>query len=234
MFECLNRKKKREYDLFNPEFYPPTVVMADVECKERGSFKTKSGYPLGLIVHTTDGRSLKGDYDAKNTLKYLARHKLGCMVMSRTGKIFNADNMALDVVGAHAGSSKWKTKDKTYRNLSYYCLGIEICCAGKLKADGSTYFDESSGEYATQDWPNDVGNIQHGLYHKASGYQVEVLKKLCVWLVANIPGFRVDMILGHDEVSRSGKTDPGGSIGMPMAKLRQLIAEKLIAEKLAQ
>jgi len=52
------------------------------------------------------------------------------------------------------------------------------------------------------------------------------LFKLLRWLEYNGNGiFKLDFVLGHDEVAPSRKNDPGGSLSMTMPEFRKKLKE---------
>jgi N-acetylmuramoyl-L-alanine amidase len=141
--------------------------------------------------------------------------------MDTDGVIYRAKNQPIDVAAYHAGASEWRGEPR----LSLLCMGIEICCAGKLDEKGFSWF----GEY----YPTELrrassakDNIKAGLYHRYTPQQETSLVALCTWAKQVIPGFDFNWVVGHDEIAPKRKSDPGASLSMSMPAFR----EKLKAE----
>lgn len=194
----------------------PEIIKTDIIVKTHGNYRTASGQAKGLVVHYTSGRS-KEPEAAINTLNYLARQGLGCLVMDREGKIYRAENQELNDVAYHAGKSEWKG----FSGISRYCIGMEICCAGQLDGNRAWF-----GQRYTEDEIREVGdvdNVRAGRYHKFTEAQELSLKRFCRWQLQTNPEFDIDWIVGHDEISPGRKTDPGGSLSVTMTEFRDLL-----------
>ncbi len=211
---------KSEPKIIDVNVEPPPIRTVQTNIKTMGKYKTKSGMPMGLIVHYTSGRS-NSDKDAINTLNALAYSGLGCLVMSNMGEIFRAQNQSIDDVGLHAGVSKYNGK----KGLSYYCLGIEICCAGKVDQIGNKYTSWFNEIYYPSEvrYVTDKDNYKQGFYHQFTREQENNLISFCRWQKAINPEFSYDWVLGHDEISDGRKLDPGGSFSYTMKEFREFL-----------
>jgi N-acetylmuramoyl-L-alanine amidase len=127
--------------------------------------------------------------------------------------------------GYHAGASAHKA-------LSGYVsddlVGIEVMAAGTLTKSGEFYYpwwdkNQKTGkhQFLTANripasevvTSGRVANIAPGHYHKYTEAQTLALRKTLCWLHLNDPTvFSLDLILGHDEVSPTRKTDPGAAL----------------------
>jgi N-acetyl-anhydromuramyl-L-alanine amidase AmpD len=182
-----------------------------------------NNYPIGAVIHYTAGRSLRGDTDALNTLIGMAGNSYCAFVISSTGTIFQ--NFPLNRWGDHAGQSEYKDLGKW---LSNKLVGIELCCAGKLlerRDRNIAWFGE--------EYPDDkVRKTEKGTYHRYTDAQEHSLSELLLWLKNNNPNvFKVGNVLGHDEIAPGRKTDPGGSLSMPMPQYRELLIKSVMEKK---
>jgi N-acetylmuramoyl-L-alanine amidase len=193
---------------------PEIVTVPGVRFKERGPYKTKTGQAMGLVVHyTVSGRTKNS---AKAVLNSLAKRNLGCMVMDEDGVIYVPEKFDLkNDVAYHAGTSSWKGKS----GISFYCMGMEICCWGKLDKTTKKYVDArdirtSKGE----------DNIKSGEYQKyVTPAQEEALLNFILWQLDTNPEFKIEWVVGHDEVAPSRKSDPGASLSKSMPKYREML-----------
>lgn len=197
-------------------------------------------FPEGAVIHFTAGRSRNAKMGGKRNLSshyemgvsetttHCKDQKFCFFVIDRDGNVFQ--QFPLDRWGYHAGKSSWPGLRDTVSNE---LVGIEVMCAGKLtripktmtfkawftnleKGDLPFAYDEVS------EWAN-VENIQEGVYHRFTQAQIESLQKLILWMkdVAPKDCFKIENVVGHDEVSPDRKNDPGGSLGMTMSKFRE-------------
>jgi hypothetical protein len=202
-------------------WYPKAEIFSE-KMPTRGFYANK--YPVGAVVHFTAGRSLKGDSDAKNTIRNGIANGYAYLCISRDGTVFQAHSF--DRWGHHCGKSSWPSLGTS---LSNKLVGIEICNAGKLDASGQSWFGEKYPE-SEQRASLKNANIEAGNYHKYTPEQEKSLIELLVWLKLNNPGvFQVENILGHDEISPGRKNDPGASLSCTMPALRSKIKELLAA-----
>jgi N-acetyl-anhydromuramyl-L-alanine amidase AmpD len=195
----------------------PIIKAINIDVKTHGKYKTKSGNPMGLVIHYTAGRSHNIEKDAVNTLNTLAYGGLGCMVMDTMGVIYRAQNQAMDDVAFHCGPSEWKGK----KGISYYCMGMEICSAGVLKYQDEKYKSWFGQEYFRDEIREilmDDHNWKTGYYHKFTREQEQSLKAFIKWQKNINPEFDLDWVVGHDEICipKGRKLDPGGCLSLPM------------------
>lgn len=209
-------------------WYPGAQI---IECGMKGAGKYRKGYPEGAIVHWISGWSRDGDKGvsanghAINALKYGAKQGYGYMTLSEIGTFFQAQPFS--DWDYHAGSS---SHPKLGSSVSQYLVGIEVCCAGRLEKVGpgrykswfGAEFNESEVRYSPK-----RGNIAEGYYHKYSEAQERALIEFLLWMKRNNPEvFNFDLVLGHDEVAPSRKTDPGASLSMTMSEFRELLKKR--------
>lgn len=194
---------------FEAGFTEPIIrIVKGVRYKSSGAFRTPSGKFSGLVVHyTVSGRTEKS---ARAVVSYLASKGLGCMVMDEDGIIYVPEGFdVFRTATAHAGASAWNGQ----RNLNQYFAGMEICCWGRGSKVGP--FRESKGE----------ANIVAGKYQTYTDAQERALTDFILWARAKNPEFKLDNVVGHDEVrtavgKRGDKQDPGASLSMTMPEYR--------------
>lgn len=97
-------------------------------------------------------------------------------------------------------------------NLDNKLVGIEVCCAGIVKKQGAAYkpdwnetFSEAEVRYSDK-----VENVtEAGHYHKFNDVQEQTLLQLLTWLKTNNPSvFKLEYVLGHDEIATIGPKAP--------------------------
>lgn len=175
---------------------PNIVRVPGVKYKIVGKYKTKTKQAKGLGVHyTVSGRTAQA---AKNVVAYMAKKGLGCMVMDENGIIYVPENFNIQTdVAYHAGKSSWKGLS----GMSYYLMGMEICCWGK----GSK-----------------VGPLRNK-FQAYTPKQEAALVNFIKWQLDVNPEFSIDFVAGHHEISPGRKSDPGDSLSMTMPKFRELL-----------
>ncbi len=204
--------------------YYPLADHSCIEMPVRGKYPL--GHPVGAVIHYTAGRS-KGDKDAINTIAYGAKQGYCYFTISSTGTVFQP--MPLDSWGYHAGKSSWPGLGQW---LSNRLVGIEVCCAGTVVETSiplkyRSWFGESF--YRVRSYTEDLENIKKGHYHKFTKPQELSLTQLLLWFKRNNPDvFSFDNVVGHDEISSDRKSDPGGSLSMPMFAYREHLKWQLM------
>lgn len=226
-------------DRVGGNFIPPTIEVLSTNIKPAGKYQTKSGKPKGLVVHWTMGK-IGGRATAISMLNWLGDQGYGCMVMDEDGVIYIPKELGYENWDHHAGSSSWKGVD----SVSRLCMGIEICCPGKLMK----YKDQFYAEYDFNKWGNASsglkksakpvpaekiryspknGHIDEGHYFKYTEAQEEALINFCLMQKQINPEFDLDWVVGHDEVAPNRKADPGASLSMTMPEFRRMLKEAL-------
>ena len=212
-----DRPTVKDPDEVTPRYTIPKIVEVDVDMPTQGKYRTSGGKAIGLVVHYTAGRSKSGESDAIRCLQGLAKRGLGCLAMDINGVIYKAKTQGWDDVAWHAGSSAWDGKT----GMSRYYMGMEICNAGKLDNNMVSWFGEKFTADEVRVAEKDYHNIDAGKYPKYTVAQEESLKNFILWRMDLDPNFKT--IVGHDEISKSGKTDPGASLSMSMPEYRAMI-----------
>ena len=228
-----------EHDLDDGIYYPDAIRLPGVRMRVRGTYRHR--FPIGAIIHSTDGRPNDGEASARNGA---AEEKYAYFVIGRTGNVYQC--FSLENWGLHAGPTLHPTLG---RELSTMLVGIEIVSAGILKKINDNRFRPWYNDKPTRKSPPNLNDdftadeVRHidavgstrafgyqtaGYYHKFTDAQETALITLLRWLHHQQPEvFKLENVFGHDECAvedngRYGrKTDPGGSLSVPMAEFRR-------------
>ena len=196
-------------------YYPNATITAE-KMPTQGTYH--QNYPIGAVVHFTAGRSLKGDSDAINTIRSGIANGYCYFCISNDGTVFQS--FPLNRWGYHCGKSTWPGLGS---GLSNKLVGIEICCAGKLDNNNTSWFGETYPANQTR-IVGASGAREAGNYHKYTPQQEASLIDLLVWLKKNNPDvFQIENILYHEDISPGRKNDPGGSISLSRIELQDKI-----------
>ena len=215
-------------------FYPDAIKFHKGK-KMRVMGAYAQGFPIGAIIHSTDGRPNDGGASVEFAYQ---EDDYAYFVIGRGGKVFQS--FSLTQWGDHAGPTLHPDLGSS---LSRKLVGIEIVSAGKLKKIDDNKFRPWYNEEAKKpqdDFAADdvrfrdkigtsttVGYQTAGHYHKFTEKQETALIKLLQWLKQQKPDiFKYENVLGHDEVGfKNGvygrKTDPGACLSMTMVQLRE-------------
>lgn len=171
------------------------------------------GYPRGAVVHYTAGA------ESLSELNQAVRLGHAYLLIDIHGVVHQG--FPLNAWGYHAGRS---SHSKLSGRIDKQLIGIEVDCAGRLDVDSPGSFKTWFGKPVERDDVRVVGRFENrhaGAYQKFTDKQEEALIGLLMWLKWNCErAFDFDFVLGHDEISADGKTDPGGSLSMTMPALR--------------
>lgn len=161
--------------------------------------------PKYLVIHYTAGRS----YEASlNTLAGPHAKVSAHLLIARDGRI--SQLVPFNKKAWHAGKSEWKG----LTGLNAYSIGIELDNYGKLSktAGGSwqTYFGKKV--------PDDqviVAKHKHGGklcgWHTYSEEQLEVLEEVALAIFNH---YKLEDVIGHEDIAPGRKTDPGPAFNM--------------------
>lgn len=184
--------------------------------KSKAVMPTKSVQdPKYFIVHWTAGTP---ESTIEDTLQYGKENGYTFMALSRDGIL--GQSVPTNAGGYHVGNASVS---------SFECLGVEVCCAGRLEKVGDLYvpwFAKNSdgsinkarcipADQVIYDKDNDADDESfEGYYQKYSDAQMKTLTKLALYL-HEAYDIAWENIRGHDMVAtpKGRKTDPGFSIG---------------------
>jgi N-acetyl-anhydromuramyl-L-alanine amidase AmpD len=204
----------------SPWMPPGLATIHTPSMPTRGTYR--KGWPEGAVIHFTAGRD-----NPKATIDYGRSQGYAYLCIGGNGHIYQAHDMRK--WGYHAGKSYWKGLGE---GCSRYLVGIEVCSAGRLDkiAPGKyrSWFGGTYGEDETR-YSAAYQNIQKGFYHKYTQDQEEALIKVIKWLYYQAPDiFKIDYVLGHDEVSPGRKDDPGGALSQSMPEFRSYLKQLIV------
>ncbi|MEO8385193.1 MAG: N-acetylmuramoyl-L-alanine amidase [Betaproteobacteria bacterium] len=168
--------------------------------------------PIYLLLHYTAGTTLDG---AVSWFMNPAAQASSHIVIGRDGRIVQM--VAFNKKAWHAGDSAWGN----LKGMNQYAIGIELVNAGKLR-------NRPDGKWA--DWSNHVlpdsevtiavhkdESTQAG-WHEYSEVQIRTAIRVASLLRAS---YQIADVLGHEDVSRGRKTDPGPLF--PMNSFRSIV-----------
>ena len=179
--------------------------------------------PEGLVIHFTAGH---WDRKGKDGLSSAKKNGFTYLFLEDSGDLYQGHS--LYQYGSHAGSSYWEGVGS---NVSKKLIGLEIACSGKLKRKNGkyvTWFDREVKEDQVRYHPGD-SNIQRGYYQIFTDEQLQSLERLIMTLYFNFESFKVENIVGHDEVAVpfGRKNDPGYSLPVTLPEYRVYIANRI-------
>lgn len=184
---------------------------------------------IGVIVHHSASHQIE---DPTPVLQMGVDNRYTYDVMASNGVVYTTTS--LNEHGSHAGVPE-------HRNHR----GIEILSVGLLTKVGSDYyawFDvDSNGSVrpGKKPWPKEKTRYFPGGKDQVAGYygtytedQEKSLVEYIRWIKDKCPGFKIDNVIGHDEVCfrnsyPGAKNDPGGSLSMSMPAFREYLKKVL-------
>ncbi|MBD3223450.1 MAG: N-acetylmuramoyl-L-alanine amidase [Caldithrix sp.] len=182
------------------------------------SGKMKDGQPDSIVIHYTAGGSAES---AVRTLSNPARKASAHLVIGRDGSVTQL--VPFDTVAWHAGRSSYEGRS----GFNNFSIGIEIDNAGKL-----TKTEEGHTSWFGKDYPaKDVIRATHrnehqpSYWHKYTEQQINLVFDVCSVLIDT---YAITLIVGHEEIAPSRKTDPGPAF--PLDKLRERLLQTERAE----
>lgn len=170
--------------------------------------------PRYLVLHYTAGRSLESSVESLCTRKPRGNASAH-VVLGRDGRIVQL--APFDVVTWHAGISQWNGLS----GLNQYAIGIEMDNAGLLHREGDRFVAWFGKVYPD----NEVLLAEHrhggGVqpWHTYSEAQIERALELSELLVAH---YDLQDVLGHEDIARGRKTDPGPAFPLQAVRSRAL------------
>lgn len=165
-----------------------------------------------LVIHYTEGWGALTSY-----AHWLGSGTNAHLIIDRDGSIYQC--RPFDRTCAHAGASSW-VDPKTgvaYHGLNSCSIGIELANCGTLIRD--VYPDTAGKGFAGKRIPRMVARHKNGgalkQWEVYPAAQLEALERVSKALVAR---YRLDDIVGHDDIAPTRKSDPGPAF--PMEALR--------------
>lgn len=167
--------------------------------------------PRYLVYHFTAGRSLQSSVDHLcNPQAKASAH----LVLGRDGSIVQL--APFNVVTWHAGISAWQG----VKGLNQSSIGIEMDNAGQLKQIGDHFSAWFGGNYPPDQALLAAHKNGGGVapWHIYTDIQIQRALELAELLV---PFYRLQDVLGHDDIAPGRKTDPGPAF--PLASIRSCV-----------
>lgn len=163
-----------------------------------------------LVMHYTAGRNLESSVESLCTQKPQGNASAH-LVLGRDGRIVQL--AAFNTVAWHAGVSQWNGLN----GMNAYAIGIEMDNAGLLHREGDQCVSWFGKPYP--DGEVLIASHRHGggiqPWHTYTEVQIARALELCELLVAH---YRLEDVLGHEDIARGRKTDPGPAF--PLAAVR--------------
>jgi N-acetylmuramoyl-L-alanine amidase len=168
--------------------------------------------PRFLVMHYTAGRSAASSIATLCSPQAKASAHL---VLARDGSITQL--APFNVVTWHAGVSQWNG----LVGLNRHAIGIEMDNAGRLRRVGSQYqawfgVAYPEAEVLLAEHPHG-GGVQP--WHTYTPEQIERALELAVLLVSR---YGLEDVLGHEDIARGRKTDPGPAFPLGAVRSRAL------------
>ncbi|MDI3521610.1 MAG: N-acetylmuramoyl-L-alanine amidase [Anaerophaga sp.] len=192
------------------------VIPVSFDASPNHSDAFSEGLPDTIVIHYTAGSSLDSSV---NWLKNPASKASTHVIIGKKGEIVQL--VPFNIKAWHAGISEWRGRS----GLNRYSIGIEIDNAGLLEKRADGYYsnfgkrvDNSQVVLA----PHKYGDKEQA-WEAFTEKQIEVVETLCLLLKENYP---IKEIVGHEDVSRGRKTDPG-----PAFPLQKIINRVLTGRK---
>lgn len=171
-----------------------------------------------LVMHYTAGRSAASSVESLCTQKP-SGNSSAHVVLGRDGSIVQL--APFNVVTWHAGVSQWNG----VVGLNTCSIGIEMDNAGLLKRVGPHYQAWFGAIY-----PDDqvlVAEHKYGggvqPWHAYTEVQIERAVELAELLVSH---YKLEDVLGHEDIARGRKTDPGPAFPLESVKGRAMGREQ--------
>lgn len=170
--------------------------------------------PRYVVLHYTAGRSLDSSVQSLCTQKPQGNASAH-IVLGRDGRIVQL--APFNVVTWHAGVSQWNG----ITGLNPHAIGIEMDNAGLLHQEGDRFVSWFGKDYPANEVL--VAAHRHGggpqPWHAYTEIQIARALELCELLVAQ---YGLQDVLGHEDIARGRKTDPGPAFPLAAVKARAL------------
>lgn len=240
------------FNHLNHKYEMPTIVNVNIKTIiGHGGYSTSSGRAKGHVQHYTAGAIAPDSRQVISMLTSLGNRqgRLGCYGMDEEGVIYIPTSLGFTQKGYHAGNSRWRGVD----GMNSYLMGIEVCNPGKLVKAGNEYFpyyqvvngkvkpgakavDPARVRVWSKDQPTAMkrpdlqkGYQSRGVYMAFTAKQEKALINFALMQLQVNPAYSIDWVVGHDEISGSGKSDPGACLSLTMPEWRNMLS--IVAQK---
>lgn len=170
--------------------------------------------PQFVVLHYTAGRTLESSVESL-CMKKPQGSASAHIVLGRDGRIVQL--APFNTVTWHAGVSQWNG----INGLNHHAIGIEMDNAGLLHREGERCVSWFGKAYPD----NEVVMAEHrhggGLrpWHHYTEVQIERALQLCEALVSH---YGLHDVLGHEDIARGRKVDPGPAFPLAAVRARAL------------
>lgn len=179
-----------------------------VACPKNSQPFANPTLPDTIVIHYTAGSS------AESSAGFLVRDDVKAsahLVIGRDGSVYQL--VPFDIISWHAGVSSYGNRT----NINSYSIGIELDNAGIMTKTGNSYissfgrtYPESETVYATH-----RNETTPRYWHAYTETQLAKCRDICIALIDR---YKINLIVGHEEIAPGRKTDPGPAF--PLDKLR--------------
>ena len=170
--------------------------------------------PRFAVMHYTAGRNLESSVESLCTQKPRGNASAH-IVIGRDGRIVQL--APFDTITWHAGVSQWGA----LVGLNAHAIGIEMDNAGLLHREGEQFVSWFGKAYPAKEVL--LAAHRHGggvqAWHTYSERQIAQALALCELLVAH---YGLEDVLGHEDIARGRKTDPGPAFPLAAVRARAL------------
>jgi N-acetylmuramoyl-L-alanine amidase len=168
--------------------------------------------PEYLVLHYTAGR------DAASSIRWFKNSDAQASAHVVVGKDGTITQMVpFDRIAWHAGISRWEDRV----GLNAYSIGIELDNPGKLRRRGNRWYS-----WFEQDYDDEfVIDAVHKHETESAGWHVFTPKQIDAALDLSLllmKRYDLKDILGHEDIARGRKTDPGPAFPMGSFRSRLL------------
>jgi N-acetylmuramoyl-L-alanine amidase len=170
--------------------------------------------PRFVVLHYTAGSSLDSSVESLCTRKPQGNASAH-IVVGRDGRIVQL--AAFDTVTWHAGVSQWGGLN----GLNQHAIGIEMDNAGLLHREGERFVSWFGKAFPEKDVVLAAHRFGGGVqpWHAFAQAQIERVLELCELLVGH---YGLQDVLGHEDIARGRKTDPGPAFPLLAVRSRAL------------
>ncbi|MEP6608106.1 MAG: N-acetylmuramoyl-L-alanine amidase [Burkholderiaceae bacterium] len=167
-----------------------------------------------LVLHYTAGRSCESSVETLCTRRPTDNASAHA-VLARDGHIMQL--APFDVVTWHAGVSQWDG----HLGLNNHSIGIEMDNAGRMDRVGEKFVAWFGKEYGASEVM--LAEHKHGggerPWHAYTEIQISRALELAQLLVDH---YRLDDVIGHEDIARGRKVDPGPAFPLAAIASRAL------------
>lgn len=190
---------KNDFLESNNDYPVDQTLWKELKKKHDKTYGQSGGQLDTIIMHYTAGRN------ASSSAKYLARQDVKAsahLVIGRGGEIIQL--VPFNKISWHAGKSSYGGRS----GYNKYSIGIELDNAGPLTKVGTKYQSWFGSSYQEDQVLQAVhrNESQSRYWHTYTEKQLEVTTAIVEAIVAQ---YKIQHILGHEEIAIGRKQDPG-------------------------